>query len=167
METRSGKVVNILRDAKVSTKTGKPYTVHSVVLDSGDTIEVGFKQPYKTGASFNSEVEFAYGKWKEVRPLGSASPPSSSTSGQDATPSPAPMQFPIPKSSKELAIIRQNALTNAMNAVNNYDGGDRNALEKLDEYAERVINVAYKFAEFSSGQREIRLSKELAGDSED
>lgn len=162
METRSGKVVNTTRDAKVSPRTGKPYTVHGVELDSGEQIEIGFKQAYKVGDSFNSEVEFAYGKWKEKRALGSA-PIGATTVLKEVHTPPTAMAFPIPKANKETAIIRQNALTNAVKACDDY-AEHTGKLLPLDEFIEQVISVAYKFAEFSSGQREIRMSKELVGD---
>lgn len=166
METRSGKVVKLERDAKVSARTGKPYSVHSVVLDTGDTIEVGFKQPYRVGADFNSEVEFGFGKWKELKALPPGSAPAATT--RTAEVQAAPMQFPIPKSSKETAIIRQNALTNAVNATNTLiNAGCVDKPASAEEYTDGVLTLAYKFAEFSSGQREIRMSKELVGDSED
>lgn len=167
MDTRSGKVVDVQYESK-SPPGKRPFKVHRVVLNNGDEVEVGYKQPYKIGDLFNSEVEFKYGKWKEIRPLGSV--PSGTAGGSSAasapTPAPAAMAFPIPKANKETAIIRQNALTNAVNFFNNA-GAPHMAGMALDEQADYVLKLAYKFAEFSSGQREMRLAKELAGDSED
>ncbi len=167
METRSGKVNNVLFET--ITKPGKrPFTVHRVQLNNGDEVEVGFKQPYRVGDNFNSEVEFKFGKWKEVRALGGAAPtPTPSTpSGANSSGNGAPATFPIPKGNKESAIIRQNALTNAVNAINNW-GDTEIGAGSLDEYTDLIIAQAYKFAEFSSGQREVRLAKDLTGDSED
>ncbi len=168
METRSGKVTNVLFNT--ITKPGKPpFQVHRVQLNNGDEVEVGFKQTYAVGDNFNSEVEHKYGKWKEVRrlagvpsnPSASAANPSSPASSGNG----APATFPIPKGNKEQAIIRQNALTNAVNAVARFtDGTPRGT---FDEYTDQILATAYKFAEFSSGQREVRLAKDLTGDSED
>lgn len=167
METRSGKVVNTL--SETITKPGKrPFSVHRVVLATGDEVEVGFKQPYHIGDMFNSEVEFKYGKYKEVRALGSA-PVTSGGGGVMAAAAAAPgMAFPIPKASKETAIIRQNALTNAVNLYTSHlETQGAAGIGDWDKAVEHILGLAYKFAEFSSGQREIRLAKELVGDGND
>lgn len=156
METRSGKVNDVRVDVK-SPPGKRPFKVYTVVLSTGEEVEIGYKPTYKVGDNFHSEVEFKYGKYKEVKPLGA----SGATAGvaSSAPSGVASMAFPIPKASKETAIIRQNALTNAVNAVINYtDGTPRGS---FDEYIDTIISTAYKFAEFSSGQREIRLTKEL------
>ncbi len=160
METRSGKIIDLL--VEVKNPPGKrPFKVHTVKLDNGEQIEVGYKQPYTVGQMFNSEVEFKYGKYKEVKPLAGAPSTSSATSTPVAA---TPMAFPIPKANKETAIIRQNALTNAVNAVNQMQSLGLTSHKTADEIANEVISLAYKFAEFSSGQREVRLTKELVGD---
>jgi hypothetical protein len=169
METRSGKVNNVLFET--INKPGKrPFTVHRVQLANGDEVEVGFKQPYRVGDNFNSEVEFKFGKWKEVRALGGAAPATpapSSPSGASTSGNGAPATFPIPKGNKESAIIRQNALTNAVKLFEVQAATSDEAALTDEVAAERVIQIAYKFAEFSSGQREVRLAKDLTGDSED
>jgi len=157
METKSGQVINVTEKA-VSPPGKRPFKVHSVVLSTGEEIEVGYKQPYKIGQQFNSEVEFKYGKYKEVKPLTPGAAPGPAVAAVGGASS-GPMNFPIPKSNKETAIIRQNALTNAANV--------HAALIKVGAYtagpnlAEDVIALAYQFAEFSSGQREMRLAKDL------
>ena len=169
METRSGKVNNVLFET-ISKPGKRPFTVHRVQLANGDEIEVGFKQPYRVGDNFNSEVEFKFGKWKEVRALGGAAPPSpapSTPTGASTSGNGAPATFPIPKGNKESAIIRQNALTNAVNTVNKFLDTQPDAYKSLDGYTDEVIAVAYKYAEFSSGQREVRLAKDLTGDSDE
>jgi len=158
METKSGQVINVTYK-DVAPPGKRPFKVHSVVLSSGEEIEVGYKQPYKIGQQFNSEVEFKYGKYKEVKPLVPGATPTPGPAAAAVGASSGPMNFPIPKSNKETAIIRQNALTNAANV--------HAALIKVGAYtagpnlAEDVIALAYQFAEFSSGQREMRLAKDL------
>lgn len=154
METRSGKVIDVRVDVK-SPPGKRPFKVYTVVLSTGEEVEIGYKPTYKTGDNFNSEVEFKYGKYKEVKPLGASGATTGVTSS--APSSVASMAFPIPKASKETAIIRQNALTNAVKLI--ADGNY--ATPDLDATVEKVLATAYKFAEFSSGQREIRLTKEL------
>jgi hypothetical protein len=63
-----------------------------------------------------------------------------------------------------MAIIRQNALTNsvtmfcngALEFVENKDD-----MKTVDELIEEVIKMAYKFAEFSSGNREVAMAADM------
>jgi hypothetical protein len=55
-------------------------------------------------------------------------------------------------------------LTNANAAVHNYferNAGEVTEPDNLEGYIEMVIETAYKFAEFSSGQREAKAVAEL------
>lgn len=65
--------------------------------------------------------------------------------------------FPLPPTHGDTAIIRQNALTNAVATVADFVATQ--PTEKwpdLDKWTDMVITTAYKYAEFSSGQREIK-----------
>jgi hypothetical protein len=71
--------------------------------------------------------------------------------------------------SPEMSIIRQNALTNAREAVigSGMHSSPHTAATKeerqqqLDAMAEDIIYLAYKFADFSSGRRESKAAAEL------
>ncbi len=70
--------------------------------------------------------------------------------------------FPLPTTHGDTAIIRQNALTNAVATVADYVATQ--PTEKwpdLKAWREMVIETAYVFAEFSSGQREVKALKAM------
>ena len=163
METRSGKVVNTYSEVK-NPPGKRPFSVHAIELDGGDVIEVGYKQPYRIGQTVTLNVEFKYGKWAEVKggAVGSPSPvPTPSVGPSGGSAAAAPMNFPIPKTNKETAIIRQNALTNAVQSVGALLVNGNLSGMTTDKFAEEVLNMAYKYAEFSSGQREVRLAADM------
>jgi hypothetical protein len=91
------------------------------------------------------------------KPGGAA--PSTSSGGGGASTANTGRRFPVPATSPETSIIRQNALTNANAAVHHYmerNAGEVTEPSSVEEYADMVIEVAYKFADFSSGQREVK-----------
>lgn len=138
-----------------TSKAGKPFSIYYYVVN-GVPVKGGFKAEHRPGDAVNWNIEQdKYGEW--VRTLGgSGSTLGASTvlPNQPATVS----TFPIPISSKEQAIIRQSALKAA---VDLYVGcSPLNNAGISDEAVEQIITTAYKFAEFSSGQREVRIVKE-------
>ena len=161
-ETFSGQVVSLSSDTITSKSSGRTFRVHKIQLDSGVEINVGFKQPFSVGDKVSIPSEIKYGEWKMVAKGVALGLPSSS-----GTTAPAPRKeygsgkntkFPVPKDHGDYSIIRQNALTNA---VNLYNGSEDKKTGITDEDIEFVIKVAYKFAEFSSGHREERIQREL------
>jgi hypothetical protein len=173
MATKSGKIVATPSEEK-NIPGKRPFTVHSVVLEDGTVVEVGYKQPYRVGEYFNRAVETKYGKLKDMGPavagdseLGSSPP---ATPGRPAAVgAPTGRTFPVSQESPEMSIIRQNALTNAREVVMAaYERGPINGQAKadrqqmLDTIAEDVLYLAYKFADFSSGQREVKQARDNA-----
>lgn len=57
--------------------------------------------------------------------------------------------FPLDPTSREISIIRQNALTNAVKSMENLYG--HNAEMDEGQYVERVLNLARQFADYTSG----------------
>lgn len=135
---------------KVS-KAGKPMTVHYVKLDDGREVNIGFKKLFEEGDTFTGGVELKYGELQHV-PGGSDGP------GKPA-PSAAPAAFPVDLRSKDNSICRQSALKAAVDTVSNYYTSVSSATPpaKLDEYAEEVLTIAYKYADFSTGNRERKM----------
>lgn len=171
MANKSGKIVSI--ETKMAKTRYGEKPVYSVALEDGTSVEVGFKNPYQTGEYFNRSVEFKYGTWKDVGPAVAGA--------EVATPSPAARPaaggapsgrtFPVSRESPEMSIIRQNALTNAREVlVCLYGNGDdaypgmpkAERQQYLDALAEDIFHLAYKFADFSSGQREVARAAEMA-----
>jgi hypothetical protein len=160
----------------VNTKFG-PKTAYTGMLTDGRKLQFNFKNPATLGvtapATINAEVE--EGKYGlEFKGLSSGAPSTASTTGLVAKPTGAGASgrpFPVPVNSGEMAIIRQNALTNAVNWFNRMplvtEDADGNLIPPPSDadMAERIIAMAYRFAEFSSGQREVRVVDEMDGPS--
>lgn len=163
--------VSSIGSTPFTAKTGKSYNSHYVVTADGEQIEVGLKQKYAVGARINVDVDKQFGKLKEVGP----------PTGVPTKAEPAPLRgtspafsrqekvFPVPELSGEMAIIRQNALTNAVNVVVNKSsvllGVDKTKAEReqfLNALVEDILGIAYKFADFSSGHREAKLARQTA-----
>lgn len=147
-------------------RAGSTATVYTMTV-SGEDIDYGFtKPPFEEGEMVSVPVgaKNRFGKWE----------PANKQKGSNGA-GPAPRQntrnsynkredsgFPIPTDSYQVSIIRQNALTNAVNLIT--EAGyvvdwDKNS----DEIIETVIKTAYKFYEFSSGQREVKIARSLGG----
>ena len=165
-----GDVTDVSSQVKTSNKTGKKFRVHYIDLDTGDRVNVGFNNPFKVGQNISLEAEQKYGELKLVSG-GAASGGSSSAPKKVESSAPAARTyasqrpFPVPKTSGEMAIIRQNALTNAVTMFCN--GAlefvpNKDDMKNTDELIEEVIKMAYKFAEFSSGNREVALADDIA-----
>lgn len=169
-DTISGTVQAVTPTNGVSKRTGKPYTIWTVTVD-GRQVKAGFKKPaFEVGQTVSIPV--STNKWGDVEMIVAGAPTGGYTapakpSGGTSAPGGAPMggrTFPVAKNSPEMSIIRQNALTNANTAVHNFM--ERNASEvtepsAVEEYVEMVIAAAYKFAEFSSGQREAKAVESM------
>lgn len=172
MTVISGKIVN-LEPRAVNTKYGNK-TTYTVTLDSGDRFDTSFKSPQQLGlGDLGDHVTVTvegtkYGnKFKSLggSPTTSVSAPPAASAGRSGGVAGRP--FPVPRTSGEMAIIRQNALTNAVNLWSNYLSTlPPEAAEEVlkDDVEERIIATAYKFANFSSGQREVQIASAGSGD---
>lgn len=59
--------------------------------------------------------------------------------------------FPLDPTSREISIIRQNALTNAVKTMETlYDGTSLVGMS-TEEYTDKILDVARKFADYTSG----------------
>lgn len=151
-------------------KPGATSRAYSFTSTGGDKVDCGFTDP---GLNAGDVVEFMgdagqYGikvvkgtlKHSSKTPVEATDKPAGGTgtgtrNGGSGGASGRP--FPVPSASGEMAIIRQNALTNAVNFVNGLDY----PFSGIDEKRDAVIETAYKFAEFSSGQREVKAAQEI------
>lgn len=183
MNKATGSIVNFGSRRGVSGKTGKAFNIHNVTMSDGQTYEIGFNplKGYSVGDNISFMWELKYGQ-RQVQTAtitGAAASPSSGGYGyEDDTPatSPAPTPtaapkpsygaqksyqpkvFPVPKDNGDRSICRQNALTNARELVTamcgeSYFKGD------LDAAADKIIQLAYKFEEFTTGDRELNAAK--------
>ena len=146
---KQGKVVATPSQTRNAKSTGRPFTIHSVVLDTGDTIEIGFEQPYKIGDIFSGMTETKYGKLKLTIPTDpnanvTQQPTSAATSGHAEAPAAGPGSC----TAKDKAIIRQNALTAAANI---YAATIKPGLTTSMPPAEDVLTYAEQLSEFALG----------------
>lgn len=167
--------VQALGQRNFTSKAGKNLTVHSVQVD-GTWIEVGFKQPYNVGSIITADVEYAYKRYQITPNPANPALPQVPGSGGAAAGAPAavssapsttsqassgPSSFPIPMTAgRETAIIRQNALTNAVAVVNALSGETDFSMSEGGELKARIdsiIATAYKFAAFSSGNLDAEV----------
>ena len=151
-------------ESKIS-KAGKPFKIWNVTLDNGTVLKMGFNKPsYVVGqrlvgtASTNKfgDLEFSEGGVPAPTATPTGGAPRASAPRQDKT-------FPVGKLHPDMAIIRQNALTNANATVSTLVGVVDMAEHSVESIIDLVIETAYKYAEFSSGQREAKMVTHMTG----
>lgn len=147
----------------VNTRFGaKP--VYDIIV-AGTKYSYGFKSPAKEGITDGADIEFEtemdrYGpKVQEgtvtvhtsgtgAAPKAAAKPAAFSGGGGGR----ADRVFPVPATSGEIAIIRQNALTNARELVAAYPSAFGCGNGDGDKMVERILAVAAEFADYTSGR---------------
>lgn len=164
----------------VPTKTGRMAKVYDLYVD-GVKYGFGFKDPATMGISPGTVVNFAYDPARYnsidmgslvIRSITDASGTTAGpSSAHTSTPAPAfrgkaDRPFPVPVTSGEYAIIRQNALTNARELVAVVMGYNDTSIMLGDDQAwdglvNRVLKIAYVFEDYSSGQREVKEAMKL------
>ncbi len=149
--------------------SGKAYTVNLVVFDTFGVVSLGFNKPdaigLKVGEKTAVEVEFKYGKWEYQRTVDvdtvatlTTPPAKASGGGGRGTFTPrAPKPFPVPDNHGDMSIIHQNSLSNALRYFELQNAGSSG---KICPSVAEVIELAYEFADFSSGKHLERLAKE-------
>jgi hypothetical protein len=160
-------------DSETISKPGKrPFTVHKVCVD-GMWYEAGYTKPaFGIGEQVNFEAEKKYGKMAITStinrgagggsaPAPSAPPASSGGGGGGRSYGGVAKEFPVPALHPDRSIIRQNALAHATKLV--CDAGVIEAGDNLDDWAETIVGLAYKFEEYATGQREVAFLKEVEG----
>lgn len=169
--------VGTINERVVNTKFGAKKAFDLISTD-GTKYGFGFTVPSKVGITTGTEVsgEATTGSYglsldpKSVRVGGGGGITTPVSSGAAVSSSYVPKKafvekvFPVPPTHGDMAIIRQNALTNAVATVADYVATQ--PAEKwpdLDKWGDMVIDVAYKYAKFSSGHREMEAIEKLRG----
>ncbi len=150
-------------------KAGSTSTVYHAMIQGHD-VNLGFQCAFQEGESVTLNVEQKYGGYQVVKGNGSGSPVKAAPAS-NAGPGSAPTQvsaakpaFPTVKNTKDVSIIRQNSMTHASRIVRDMvDLGVIAAPPKEAEYVEKVIEVAYTIADFSTGWREQKMADAMAG----
>lgn len=159
----------------VTTKFGvKP--VYDVIVD-GQKYSYGFKDPTKAGISVGASIEFDFTAGKYGKDMTAATVKVlSSGSGASAKTAPASAPaggggrsydqgFPVPVTSDKISILRQNALTNAVKFVGDFPS--HFAELSTNEQIEHIINVARQFADYTSGQADVRAVESITSKMEE
>jgi len=177
-----GKVVAVGPVTKAK-KAGGTYTVYEASLDTGVVVDFGFSPPagINVGDTIERAVVKDFGKYKDQGPLNGeqlpdafpkrAAAPASTAGGAAVTPtnnSSVPTsygkKFPVEREHGDTAIIRQNALTNAVKTVVDGRVFDSAGLSTPDELIDEIIRLAYRYAGFSSGQADATLIAKLGAE---
>lgn len=168
-----------IKTREVNTKNGlKP--VWDLYDSDGTKYGMAFSNPSTKGINIGSWVtgdvtDSQYGKNIDAKTISvstkdtSGSIPNAGTSPPQAT-SPYSKSaykekvFPVPPQHGDMAIIRQNALSNATALVSDYVATlPAEKFPDLENWSDLIINMAYKFAKFSSGHRELEAADKLVG----
>lgn len=142
---------------------GTSQVYHAMI--NGHDINLGFECSYKEGESVVLNVEEKYGSLQVAKGGGQAKSNGTASVAPASVPAPAPTTrpaFPTPKNTKDISIIRQNSMTHASRIVK--DMCDLGILPKFKEaeYVEKVIEVAYTVADFSTGWREQKMADAMS-----
>lgn len=159
-------VVKEFFENKFISKGGKPTTINMIRLEDFGEVSLGFTKPvtlpFGVGEAVSINVEKNYGKWeyKGEAPAGSVATmseaPAAAPKGGGGGGGFTPKVFPVPVDHGDMAIIHQNSLTNAIKLVESdlYTSAwdiDKPGEVSRETVVEEVLNVAYRFADFSSG----------------
>lgn len=149
-------------------QTSKVY--HAII--SGEDVNLGWSCPYEEGERVNIQVETSrFGGYELAKGNGKATPTVATVPAGTAAKSKAQVQagaFPVGKNTKDVSIIRQNSMTHATQIVR--DMIQAGTIVKplcKEEYLEKVIEVAYTIADFSTGWREVKMAEAMAAYKED
>ncbi len=165
---------------KGTSKAGKPYSVNLAVFEEFGTVSLGFNKPdalgLKAGEKVAIEIEKKFGKWEYVRTvdidteatlLRAPIPEPKVVSGGTPRGGYAPKPFPVPDTHGDMSIIHQNSLTHAREVVmteayaelmeDQMEGKSNEEVKQI--VVDEIINLAYQFADFSSGKHLERLAK--------
>ena len=163
MTTATG-VVKGIYNKDVKTKFGMKK-VYDLLLDDGNYYKQGFKKPIcDVGDSVT--IEYNVGQYGNeitslIRSGSSTAAPAKAGENTGEQPNQRSQTynnkgnkpFPVPSDHGDRSIIRQNSLTNARELVQSYYEGHKFS---FDEEVDLIIKTAYKFEEYSSGDREVK-----------
>lgn len=138
------------------------YDKFSVCVD-----DVWYSSKFAISCATGDVVTFDNGDKKWCRGLkvvssGGGSPPAAkATGGAGAAPYVAKASFPIPVDTKDRSIVRQNSLTHATKLyTSRFSGGE--SIDAAD--AERIIELARIFEDYSCGDSDAREAQEMLKD---
>lgn len=157
-------------DARTAHTKYGPKNAYDIFGTDGTKYQFGFKDPAKQGLAVGTTfvAEVSTGKYgPSIDPatvsIGGTPVPKSvnKVTGKETS---YAKPFPVPALHGDMAIIRQNSLTNAVATVADFVA-TRPSEEwpDIDKWTDMVIDVAYKYAKFSSGHREAEVVEKAKG----
>lgn len=158
----------------INTKFG-PKNKYIIVGADGNRYEAGWKNPGATpGATIEANINVTkYGnELTDIRitsfGAGGGAAPSVSTASAPAVRAvaPAPAGFPLDPQSREISIIRQNALTNAVKSMEILYGTNMGDELTAEEFVASTLDIARRFADYTSGHDLLAKLNALKSDVE-
>ncbi len=156
-------VIDSIFTKTVNTKFGAKEVYHATI--NGHDVNLGFKTECVEGQQVTLNVEHKYGGYQLLQgavtgtptQVGAAPPP-----GSSPTPAAAPRAvsaaFPIAVNAREMSIVRQSSLTRAVESVNQLMDKGLIVISNEADYQEKVMEFAYFYTDFGTGQREVKAA---------
>jgi hypothetical protein len=153
---------------EVTTKFG-PKPAYTIIAN-GERFSYGFKKPtFAIGDEIDFQfTENTYGKNVDLTSVqmikkGTGTPVTASASPAKAPYSPPSKVFPIPLLHGDRAIVRQNSITNATKAVQDFGVEDPETMG-LEDYATLIIKVARMFEAYSCGDLDAQAAEAMVAE---
>jgi hypothetical protein len=165
MEQING-VIDSIYTKTVTTKFGDKDVYHAMI--NGNDVNLGFKTEFVAGESVNLDVEHKYGGYQYIQPgqTGSVTKRAGTISpeaGLNSTPKASPPAFPLGTNTKDISIIRQSSLNRAVDSVAILIAQGLFVPGIESEYLDKVLEIAYMYTDFGSGQREVKQAAAMEG----
>jgi hypothetical protein len=161
-------VIDSIYNKQVTTKFGPKAVYHAMV--NGHDVNLGFKTNHVEGETVRLNVEHKYGGYQLIQGNGAGSTATPRPSQQDTPAAAAPPAtrskgpaFPVDTNTKDISIIRQSSLNRAMEAMDILMASEIIAPKTVEEFNKQVLAIAYEYADFGSGQREVKQAAAIAG----
>ena len=160
----NGTVTNTYSKTK-STRVGDK-TIHYIEVDDGNTVNVGFKQTFEVGEVVNLDVAEKYGELQIARGGAKGGGGSVKPTWKPSTSSSAPPRargaFPIDPTDNQTSIVRQSSLNRAVDTATIMQQHGMFADDiSQEELVDIILEMAYQYTDFSTGQREVKAARKM------
>ncbi len=158
-------VIDSITTQTVNTKNGPKPVYHAQIM--GHDVNLGFKTECVEGQQVVLNVEHKYGGYQLIQgqPVGTPTPVGQFVAAPNAPASaaPAPVRqvkaaFPVDPNTKDTSIIRQSSLNRAIESVHQLMDDSVLVFGNESDYQEKVLEFAYFYTDFGTGQREVKAA---------
>jgi len=144
-----------------STRSGKDVTIYYGTVE-GTEVNLGFKPTWTEGEYVSVEVAEKYGEYQITGKAKPGSTPAPKAGTKDVSSGSFKRgTFPLEPTDNQVSIIRQSSLNRAVDTANLMEKmgllADDMTKEELEEL---IFEFAYKYTDFGTGQREVKMSKD-------